>query len=234
MMDNTVHNLVVKGAILAGGRACRMGGLPKGTLRGDGTLSLVERLLMQAARSGIREMVLVGNETRAYAHLPCEIIPDTQINMGPVVGIEAALNYFNMGCDAVLFLPCDLPEISSKEISTLVDAFAGSNAPVVFAETVDGREHPLCAVVSTSLRADVSTAISTGMLCASNLWARLGGLGVVSDNTEAFTNLNSFTDVNAWRARKRTRVVQAPAARSYRTIESAVCSDPPGQCRSMR
>ena len=74
-MNTSARKLTIKGAILAGGRARRMGGLPKGTLRCEGTLSLVERLLVQATCSGIEEMVIVANEPRAYAHLPCKIIP---------------------------------------------------------------------------------------------------------------------------------------------------------------
>jgi molybdopterin-guanine dinucleotide biosynthesis protein A len=180
-----------------------MAGLPKGTLRCDGALPLVARLLIQATSSGVEEIVIVANEPRTYANVLCKIIPDRRINMGPVAGIEAALYHFAERCDAVLILPCDLPEISSNEIAALLSVFENTGAPVIFAETVDGRKHPLCAVISADLRADVSAAIDSGTLCASDLWAQLGGIGVVFNKVDAFTNLNSPTDVDVWRAKKR-------------------------------
>jgi len=201
MKNNSVHKSTIKGAILAGGRARRMGGVPKGTLRRHGGPSVLEHLLAQTGNAGIEETVIVANEPHAYGFLPCEIIPDTRQNMGPVAGIEAALQHFGDRCDAVLFLPCDLPEISANEIAQLTDAFEGSEAPVVFAETVDGCRHHLCAVVATSLHARVSAAIDTGMLRVGTLWDRLGGTAVVSNNIESFINLNNPRDVESWRSK---------------------------------
>ena len=202
MTENSAPKLIIKGAILAGGQGRRMGGLPKGALRCNGALSLVEQLLVEATRSGVEEMMIVANKPRAYAHVLCRIIPDRRINMGPVVGIEAALHHFDETCDAVLILPCDLPEISANEITALSNAFKEAGAPVVFAETADGQTHPLCAVISTGLRAHVSAAIDSGVLGAGDLWTQLGGTGVLFDKVDAFTNLNSPADVDAWRARK--------------------------------
>lgn len=229
-MNNTKRNLQIKGAILAGGRARRMGGVPKGALLRDGRLSLVERLLIQTEDAGIDETVIVTNEPFSYAEIPCEIIPDLRRNMGPVAGIEAALNYFGAQCDAVLILPCDLPEISANEMSTLLDAFAESDAPVVFAETRDGHRHSLCAVVATDLRTGVSAAIDAGTLRVGTLWVRLGGTGVVFDNVDAFTNLNSVIDVSAWRAGKR---IHAAPSRSEPSA-TAPCPKGTDQCGSIR
>jgi len=201
-MYNTNHSLVVRGAILAGGRARRMGGVPKGTLRYNGGPSVLEHLLAQTASAGIEETVIVANEPHVYGYLPCEIIPDIRQNMGPMAGIEAALQHSADRCDAVLFLPCDLPEISVDDIGALVDAYVKPNAPVVFAETGDGRRHHLCALVATRLRARVSAAIDAGMLRVGTLWDRLGAVAAVSNNTNAFINLNSPQDVDSWRSKK--------------------------------
>lgn len=232
-MNDSARKLIVKGAILAGGQSRRMGGLPKGTLRCDGGLPLAARLLAEATGSGVEEMVIVANEPRAYAHVLCRIIPDRRINMGPVVGIEAALHYFGGKCDAVLILPCDLPEIASNEITTLLRAFENTGAPVVFAETTDGRKHPLCAVVSIGLRADISAALDSGWLCAGRLWAQLGGIGIVFDKVDAFTNLNSPTDVDTWRMNKRKIAPPPRVIRPQRQYRATISSDMSRQRRSI-
>lgn len=232
-MNDSARKLIVKGAILAGGRARRMGGLPKGALRCDGGLPLAARLLAEATGSGVEEMVIVANEPRAYAHVLCRVIPDRRINMGPVVGIEAALHYFAGKCDAVLILPCDLPEISSSEISALLTAFEHTNAPVAFAETADGQRHPLCAVVSTGLCADISAALDSGWLCAGRLWAQLGGIGIVFDKVDAFTNLNSPTDVDTWRMNKRRIASPLRVRRPQRQYRATIGPDRSRQRRSI-
>lgn len=202
-MNHSLYKPTIKGAILAGGRARRMGGVPKGTLRYHGGPSVLGHLLTQTENAGIDETVIVANEPHVYGYLPCEIIADRRQNMGPMAGIEAALQHFGDRCDAVLFLPCDLPEISANEIAALTDAFERSDAAVVFAETGDGHRHHLCAVVGTSLRARVSAAIDAGKLRVGALWDRLGGTAIISDNVNAFVNLNTPDDVDNWRVRRK-------------------------------
>lgn len=62
MTDTTTHHIA--GVILAGGNARRMGGIPKGTVRVDGQLSLLERLVVPMLRCGVEEIVVVANDER--------------------------------------------------------------------------------------------------------------------------------------------------------------------------
>jgi molybdopterin-guanine dinucleotide biosynthesis protein A len=153
--------------------------------------------------------------------------------MGPVVGIEAALYHFAEKCDAVLVLPCDLPEISSIEISALLCAYERADGPVVFAETPGGQQHPLCAVLSSDLRADISAALNSGRLCAGRLWAELGGMGVVFSKAEAFTNLNSLTDLDTWRAKKRMRPPSLRVMPSDPVPHATISPGTSRQCKSI-
>jgi len=69
---------------------------------------------------------------------------------------------------------------------------------LVFAETDGPQKHPLCAVIRTDLLDSVSTALDSGAFGVSDLWQRLGGATVHFDNSDAFVNLNSLGDVDAW------------------------------------
>ena len=192
----------VAGAILAGGNASRMGGIAKGMLLAGGQSSLVERLLMHMLRCGIEQIVIVANDSRLHAHVGCPIIPDKRLGAGPLAGIEAALAHFADQCDAVLCLPCDLPALSSKEMSALLSDFAACGGPVTFAQTESSAQHPLCAVVRTDALNDVSAALDRGELAVGDLWSQLGGSLVRFDDPDPFINLNSPGDLDTWLAEK--------------------------------
>ncbi len=192
----------IAGAILAGGNASRMGGIAKGAIQADGDMSLVERLVIHMLRCGIEQIVIVANDSHPYAHIGCDIIPDKRSGAGPLAGIEAALAHFEDKYSAVLCLPCDLPAISSKEMSALLSAFAASGGPVTFAQTEDSAKHPLCAVVRTDLLEDISAALDGHALSVGDLWSQVGGSCVLFESPAAFVNLNSPGDLNAWLAGK--------------------------------
>jgi molybdopterin-guanine dinucleotide biosynthesis protein A len=190
----------IAGAILAGGKAQRMGGIAKGMLPAGGSLSLIERLAVHLLRAGVEEIILVANDDRPYTRIGCAIVPDGRIDAGPLAGIEAALGYFADRYDAVLCLPCDMPSLSWKEMSALLAAFADTGGPIIFAETEDGARHPLCAVVRIDLLDGIAAALDRGELAVRDLWSQLGGFAVHFDNPNAFVNLNSPGDLDAWLA----------------------------------
>jgi molybdenum cofactor guanylyltransferase len=188
----------IAGAILAGGKAQRLGGIAKGMLRAGGSLSLIERLVVHLLRAGVEEVVIVANDDRPYTNIGCTIVPDGRIEAGPLAGIEAALGYFAGRYDAVLCLPCDMPSLSWKEMSALIAAFADTGGPVVFAQTEDSARHPLCAVVRVDLLDRISAALDHEERAVGELWDRLGGSPVYFDDPSAFVNLNSPDDLDAW------------------------------------
>lgn len=192
----------IAGAILAGGKARRMGGIVKGMLPIGGHLSLIERLVVHLMRSGVDEIVIAANEERPYVRIGCAVVPDQRTDAGPLAGIEAALRHFAGRYDAVLCLPCDLPSLSWKEMAALLAAFRRTGGPVVFAQTEDAARHPLCAVVHVDLLHQVSAALDRGESAVQELWLQVGGTAVHFDNPNAFINLNSPDDVDAWLAGK--------------------------------
>ncbi len=176
-MTNSTIPLPIAGAILAGGKARRMGGIAKGMLSANGHLSLIERLVVHMMRSGVDEIIIAANDERPYTRIGCAVIPDRRTDAGPLAGIEAALNYFMGRYDAVRCLPCDLPSVSWKEMSALLATFARTGGPVVFAQTEGSARHPLCAVVHTDLLDRVSAALDRGGLRAHRGRAGVRDLG---------------------------------------------------------
>ncbi len=199
-MTNPTLPYGMAGAILAGGKARRMGGIAKGMLSANGHLSLIERLVVHMMRSGVDEIIIAANDERPYTRIGCVVVPDQRIDAGPLAGIEAALGYFAGRYDAVLCLPCDLPSVSWKEMSALLGAFARTGGPVVFAQTESSADHPLCAVVHVDLLDEICAALDEGQSAVHDLWLQVGGTAVHFDNANALANLNSPEDVETWLA----------------------------------
>jgi len=190
----------ISGAILAGGRARRLGGIAKGTIEVERGVSIVQRLIGEFSRAGIEEVVMATNDPGPYLRYGRQIVTDIRPGMGPLGGVEAALGYLAGRCDAVLFLPCDLPRIGSNEISVLCAAFAAGPARVVFAESGVFFAHALCSVVHIAVLPEVSAALDQGERRVRDLWRRLGAQGVRFDDESLFLNINEPEDLSRWQA----------------------------------
>jgi molybdopterin-guanine dinucleotide biosynthesis protein A len=187
----------VAAAILAGGQASRYGGLPKGRLEIAPGVSLLARLVGELRAAGLREIVLAANAPEPYLHLGLEIVPDLHPDRGPLGGVEAALSHYGTPADATLFLPCDLPAITSREIVRLREAFLAGGRPVAVCVTGD-RLQPLCAVVANALLPEVTAALEAGELSVGRLWRRLGAAEVAFPDPAPFVNLNCPEDLAQW------------------------------------
>ena len=189
-------------AILAGGRASRYGGVPKGLIEVEPGVSILERTIREIREAGASEIVIVANDPEPYERFGLQIVPDLRRGIGPLGGIEAALAHFGGKCEAVLFLPCDLPGMTSGVISSLLQAFEEMGAPVVFAETELFFEQPLCAVVHNGLYFDIVRLVDEGVRKVADAWMALGAVSVHFDDPWRFFNVNSPEDMQRWRERK--------------------------------
>jgi molybdopterin-guanine dinucleotide biosynthesis protein A len=187
-------SLRILAAILAGGLATRLGGTAKGLLpTPQGTI--IERLFCQLAAAAIDEMIIVANDPGPYAAFGKTIIGDLRPRVGPLGGIEAALAHAGEAYDAVLLLPCDLPNISASEIRGLLEAFARDPRRAAVAVTSDGRQHPLCAVVPVALLPQVVQSIEAGQYGVSRLWTALGAAAAPVGDPVKLHNVNSPEDM---------------------------------------
>jgi len=186
------------GAILAGGRASRLHGFPKGLLHCRPGLTIVEHLVREMRAAGVPAGAVIANDPEPYRECGLPILADVRRGMGPLGGILTGLAHFAGSCDGVLFLPCDLPAITANEIDALVDAFAAeAHAPGAAARDAS-RWHPLCCVVRTGIIPAVNAAIDEGERSVARLWARLGVRPVEFRDAGPFFNINCPDDVEMW------------------------------------
>jgi molybdopterin-guanine dinucleotide biosynthesis protein A len=201
MTQDKQKSLICKiaGAILAGGTASRMGGLAKGTLQINNNISFIQHIAKQLALANVTDVVIVANDPKSYANQPIKVVADIRKNVGPMAGIETALDYFADICDAVLFVPCDMPLVTADQILTLKNAFITKHTPAAFVVTARSLWHPLCAVAHKDIKKIVSAAIDKGERKIRNVWKQLGALEVNFDDDTPFLNINTIEDLNRWK-----------------------------------
>ena len=189
----------IKGAILAGGKATRMGGAVKGMLPDENGQSIIQHLMNEMRLAGVHDVVIAVNDPGPYMNLGVKTVSDLREGFGPIAGMEAVLLHYADQCDGVLFVPCDMPNITAEEFIALKKAFIHSVAGIVFAETGDFFWHPLCAVVHNDMVTQITSAIDRDQRKVQDLWKQLDAKSVKFTEEAAFINMNSFSDVNSWR-----------------------------------
>jgi len=190
-------SLNIAAAILAGGKASRLGGRVKGLIELPGGRTIVERLIGEVRGAGVSDIIICANEPEPYVDLGLPIVPDTDPGSGPLGGIAAALAHFAPTAEAVLLLAGDMPAITSGELRFLLAAFGQTDASAVFAEAPDG-PHPLVAVARTSLRDEVERALRSDDRRVRALWRSVGAEAVSFDQVQPFANINTPDDLARW------------------------------------
>jgi molybdopterin-guanine dinucleotide biosynthesis protein A len=128
------------GVILAGGRASRFGGAPKGlaTLGGQ---RLIDRVA-DALRAACDDLLLVSNDPAAATWLPdVEVRGDVRPGLGALGGVHAALHHAGA---AVLVLAWDMPWVPAALLQRLCALGADADAALPWSPGPRGLE-PLCA-----------------------------------------------------------------------------------------
>jgi len=148
----------VDAAILAGGRARRLGGRDKRALR-VGPTTILERQL--SALDGLADRVfVVGGDPIAGGDPHPAVVPDRLPSAGALGGLYTAL------CEAagthVLVVACDLPFVTAALLARLM-SMADSECDAVVPRSNDGLQ-PLCAVYARRLSGDVRRRIESGCL----------------------------------------------------------------------
>ena len=124
--------------VFVGGPGTRMGGRPKGLMRGPEGVTLVERWCAMLAELGV-PVVLVG-EAAAYHRLGLPSLKDEPPGVGPLGGLVALLRH--AGTQPALALACDMPFVSRALVERLI---AAPGDAAVVAPRRDERWEPLCA-----------------------------------------------------------------------------------------
>ena len=145
------------GAILAGGRATRYGGAPKG-LEIVGGQRIIDRVAA-ALRGCTSDLLIVANDPAAVDWMPgVRVVADVIPDAGSLGGIHAALTCARR---AVLAVAWDMPFVPEPLLRALIAA--GANADVVVPESGSRRGvEPLCAYYGPACIAAIERRLEAG------------------------------------------------------------------------
>jgi len=130
------------GALMAGGTARRLYGLPKGLAVVDG-LRIADRALA-ALRVASERQIVVANDPRAARWFPHElVVRDAVPGEGPLAGLRSALHAADG--DAVLVVAWDMPFVTSALLAALRGLGESGASAVVPVSGRSSDPEPLCA-----------------------------------------------------------------------------------------
>ena len=146
------------GAIIAGGTASRLGGVPKGLLDVGGR-RMVDRVA-DAMRGTCDELLLVANADDAATWVAdARVTRDLRPGFGAISGIHAALGASD---GDVVVVAWDMPFVSRALVAALRGASAGVDAVVPERAGSRWGVEPLCAWYGRSCLAPIERALAAG------------------------------------------------------------------------
>jgi molybdopterin-guanine dinucleotide biosynthesis protein A len=161
---------MVAAAILAGGRAMRLGGRDKASLP-FGDLRLIERQIA-ALHAVTADVFIVTNQPGRYAALGLPAHPDLRPGTGALGGIYSAI--LASPAAQTLVVACDLPFLSADFLGHL--AARGRDTDLAIPRSAGGYE-PLCASYSRACSEPIARLLDAGRLKVAGVMA--AGLRVV-------------------------------------------------------
>jgi molybdopterin-guanine dinucleotide biosynthesis protein A len=191
--------------ILAGGQSRRMG-FDKAGLELDGQ-SLLARAVARLREMGVREIFISGRADRDDAAMGCPVLLDRQPGLGPVAGIERALQAATL--PLVLVLAVDLPYITAAFLHKLAGCCDSLTGVV---PEWNGELEPLVAVYPKSCQGIASAFLADGRRAArefAEVCLREHAVRVLPadpDEVRCFANWNAPADARP------TRVPVDPAS----------------------
>jgi molybdenum cofactor guanylyltransferase len=145
------------GVILAGGRATRYSGLPKGLERVGGR-RIIDRVA-DVLHAGCDDVLLVANTPDAAAWLPgVRVVGDILEDQGSLGGIHAALVH---AARAVVVVAWDMPFVPLSLVQALRGASDGVDAVLAESGSRRGVE-PLCAWYGPACIAAIEQRLAAG------------------------------------------------------------------------
>jgi molybdopterin-guanine dinucleotide biosynthesis protein A len=187
------------GAILAGGRARRLGGRNKAALvLGPDGMAVLDRQLARLNRV-VDCTIIIANDADRFESSGVRVIADLVPDGGALGALYTAVHA--APSDRTLVVACDMPFLSEPLLAHLVDA--GRDVDIAIPRTARGYE-PLCATYSRRCAPELKRLIDERQFRLSDI-ARIPGLRIReigSDELLAFGseemlffNLNTPDDV---------------------------------------
>ena len=171
------------GAILAGGRSRRLGGLNKaGLILQPGRASVLDRQLSRLSRV-VDRTIIIANDAETFSAAGVPVMPDLVPDGGALGALYTAVH--SAQTDRTLVVACDMPFVSEPLLAHLVSA--GRAVDIAIPRTARGYE-PLCATYSRRSASELLRLIDEKRFRLSDV-ARLPGLTICEighDVLEAF------------------------------------------------
>jgi acetylornithine deacetylase/succinyl-diaminopimelate desuccinylase-like protein/molybdopterin-guanine dinucleotide biosynthesis protein A len=182
------------GALVAGGRATRMGGAPKGLLRLAGVPIAGRSIAL--FRELFDDVLVVANDPAPYAELGAPIVPDLLPGRGAPGGLHAALSAART--EWVFAAACDMPFLDARAIAFLAERRTGADAVLV---RFGDRLEPLHAFWSRRCLPALARLLAEGEPSLRDLAAAVqarvvdeGEWRLVDPEGRAFENVNTRED----------------------------------------
>jgi len=190
----------VAAAIIAGGRARRLGGVAKPFLRvGGRTIAERQLAVLQPLFARVHAVVAEPADAAPWGELGIAAVLDAVPGAGPLAGVAAALGALPAG-GAVVCVAGDLPFLPPALLTALRDAAPDALA---VAPRADARAEPLCARYAARLLPEVQARLASGRLAlhrlleetGSSLWIEGTALARLDPDGRAFLNVNTPEDL---------------------------------------
>lgn len=148
---------MVRCAVIAGGDARRLGGVPKGLLEVHGR-RILDRIVDACLAAFGQAPFLVANSPAAHTWIPgLTVVPDREPGLGPLGGIDTAIR---TASGPVVCLAWDLPFLNPGLLRTLAAPLDQYDA--VIPESSPGRLEPLCAGYGPGALPAIEAALARG------------------------------------------------------------------------
>lgn len=181
-------------AILAGGKASRIGGRNKALLEIDG-ITFIQRI-HQALSPVFSNTMIISNEIADFGIDNVVVYPDIIMGIGPLGGIHSAL--VNSIDPAIFVVSCDMPFADSKIAVDMTTEFLKSQ-PQIIVPLIGTFKEPLFALYSKSLVEQIESMLSStdGRAVTDLFLISKTNFYEIPENSatkRCFTNINSFDD----------------------------------------
>lgn len=180
-------------AILAGGKASRMGGRSKALLEIDGE-SFIKRIHRNLSPL-FQNTIIISNDIKDFGIPSAVVFPDIIENIGPLGGIHSAL--VNSKDPFVFIVSCDMPYADPAIAKALVEDFL-KKQPDILVPVFNSFNEPLFAIYSKYLAPKIEVVEKSNEKPIVHLLKNTNTLFLnLPSNSltkRCFTNINSLDD----------------------------------------
>ena len=189
----------VVAAIIAGGRASRMGGGDKGRIEIGGA-QMIARILRIVEPWTAAVILNANGDPDRWRDLGLPVAPDSlPSGRGPLAGVLSGMEWVRSHCPDARFLlttPCDTPFLPGDFCFRLLAALADGNADIACAAT-PRRIQPVCAVWPVRMADTLRAAMVADSRLGAARWMFRHSVAEVMFPESAFTNVNTPEDRRA-------------------------------------